>query len=165
MKGLCARSGFLVRLPDPPPPHPGLYRASRATLGLSGWNQRRCQGPDLVGAIGIRQAVSRWAPLGGTRGSARDRPLPHRPEPGGPDLVGLLWVVPERVPRPSQKRGIQASRPWLMAARVDLRGTYNLALNTHMAERRALHEHSAHILQCIHTKARNWLRLWHHING
>ena len=61
-----------MRLPNPPPP-PGLYRASRATLGLSGWKQRLCQGPDLVGAIGIRQAVSRWAPLGGTRGSARDQ--------------------------------------------------------------------------------------------
>ena len=34
-----------------------------------------------------------------------------------------------------------------------------------MAERRALHDHSAHILRCIHTMARNLLRLWHHING
>ena len=58
-----------------------------------------------------------------------------------------------------------ASRPWLRAAKVDLRGAYNQALETHVAERRALHDHSAHILRCIHTMARNFLRLWNHING
>ena len=57
-----------------------------------------------------------------------------------------------------------ASRPWLRAARADLRGTYNLALMTYMGERRPLHDQSAHILRCIHTMARNWLRLWHHMN-
>ena len=58
-----------------------------------------------------------------------------------------------------------ASRPWLRAVRVDLRAAYTLALETHVAERRALHSESAQILRCIHTMARNWLRRWHPING
>ena len=64
-----------------------------------------------------------------------------------------------------------ASRPWLRAGKVErthgivtlkepsrpLRGAYTLALETHVAERRALHDQSAHVLRCIHTMARNWL--------
>ena len=120
--------------------------------------------------LGVAWRISGLAPRAPPASSTRV--LRRSTEWATPTRGGPAEPIPGTTPHPSRPTSNSirvrlsriASRPWLRAARADLRGTYNLAMMTHMAKRRALHDQIAHILRCIHTMARNWLRPWHHMN-